>query len=114
MFGSLLGAIFRRTVVIFPPAGVIPSAQIMVDGLKHTTADCAAIAPLMVEEIFKNPGLLDFLSTHLDSIFYSGGSVGQVVGDKISQRMKFFTIVGTTETGLLPTLYPTDRWPTWD
>ncbi|KAH8803696.1 hypothetical protein F5884DRAFT_904184 [Xylogone sp. PMI_703] len=114
MFGSVLGTILGETTVIFPPSGVIPSAQVMADGLKYTKADCAAIAPLMAEEIFKKPDLLDFLSQNLPSMFYSGGNVGQEVGDTISKKMKFFSMMGTTETGLFPMVYPAERWPAED
>jgi hypothetical protein len=112
MFGSILGAIFRQTSIIFPPAGLIPSAQVLADGLKHTTADCAAIVPLVAEEMSNKPELLDFISHNLASIFYSGGTISQVIGDKISEKMKFFSIIGTTETGLFPTIYPAEQWPT--
>ncbi|KAK5054558.1 hypothetical protein LTR84_001449 [Exophiala bonariae] len=112
MFGSILGAIFRQTTIIFPPAGLIPSAQVLVDGLKYTTASCAAIVPLVAEELSNKPALLDFVSQNLASMFYSGGTISQTIGDKISEKMKFFSIIGTTETGLFPTIYPTDHWPT--
>lgn len=112
MFGSILGAIYRQTTIIFPPAGLLPSAQVLVDGLKHTNAGCAAIVPLVAEEISAKPDLLDFISENLASIFFSGGTISQEVGDKISQKMKVFSIIGTTETGLFPSVYPADRWPT--
>lgn len=111
MFGSILGAIYRETTIIFPPAGLIPSAQALVDGLKHTHATCAAIVPLVAEELSNKPDLLDFVSQKLASMFYSGGTLSQAVGDKISEKMKFFSIIGTTETGLFPTIYPADQWP---
>jgi nucleoside-diphosphate-sugar epimerase len=114
MFGSILAAIYNQTTIIYPLAGVIPSAQIIVDGLKHTKASCAAIAPLFVEEISKKPELLDFLSKNLSSIFYSGGSVSAAVGEAISQKMKFYSIMGTTECGLFPTLHPGEAWPARD
>lgn len=100
--------------MVFPPAGVIPSAQVLADGLKHTKADCAAIVPLVADELSKKPELLDYVSGSLTSMFYSGGSVGQAVGDNISLKMKFFSIMGSTENGLFPTLYPAERWPTED
>lgn len=112
MFGSILGAIYRRTTIIFPPAGLIPSAQVLVDGLKHSTASCAAIVPLVAEELSNKAELLDFVSQNLASMFYSGGTISQTIGDKISEKMKFFSIIGTTETGLFPTIYPAEQWPT--
>lgn len=114
MFGSILSAIYNQTTIIYPLSGVIPSAQIIVDGLKHTKAGCAAIAPLFVEEISKKPELLEFLSENLTSIFYSGGNVASTIGDKIAQRMKFYSIMGTTECGLFPTLNPAETWPKGD
>lgn len=97
--------------MIFPPAGVIPSAQVLADALKYTTATCAAIIPLVADELSQKPELLDFVSAHLNSMFYSGGNLGQAVGDKISEKTKLFSIMGTTETGLFPALYPSSMWP---
>jgi hypothetical protein len=114
MFGPILAAIYNQTTIIYPLSGVIPSAQIIVDGLRHTKADSAAIAPLFVEEISKKPELLDYLASNLKGIFYSGGSVASAVGNKIAQRMKFYTIIGSTECGLYSTLHPAEEWPTGD
>ena len=104
LFTALLGAIPNQTVIIFPLSGVEASAQVLIDGLKHTSADIALLTPTMVGEIAKDPAHLDFVSRNLEAVFYGGGDLFQDVGDILTNRIKFFNINGSTETGICPSL----------
>lgn len=101
-------------MVIFPLSGVDASAQVLIDGLKHTTADIAFINPPMVEEIAKNPALLDFVSRNLETIFYTGGDVSHEVGDVLMDKVKFFNVNGSTEMGSYPALEVEGGWSAED
>lgn len=48
---SLCNAINNRTTIIYPLAAAIPTAQVMVDALKYTTADVALVPPTIVADI---------------------------------------------------------------
>lgn len=84
------------------------------DGLKHTTATCALLAPPFMEEAAHNPELLDFLAANLDSVFFAGGNISRASGEVISKKLKLFIVIGMSEAGVLPTIRPADRWPTED
>lgn len=86
----------------------------MVDGLRYTKADCVLLAPPFVEEVGKNPELLNFLAKSVDYLMYAGGDVSQVAGDKISERVKLFMVIGSTESGVIPNIRPARQWPMKD
>ncbi|MCJ1463039.1 hypothetical protein MMC07_001643 [Pseudocyphellaria aurata] len=110
LFTTLISAIPNQTVIILPLSGVEASAQVLVDGLKHTRADIAMLTPTMVEEIARNPALLDFVSRNLDTIFYGGGTVSKEAGDVLMNKVKFFNANGSTELGIYPTLEEEGSW----
>lgn len=110
LFTTFISAIPNQTIVILPLSGVEASAQVLVDGLKHTRADIAMLTPTMVEEIARNPAHLDFLSRNLDTIFYGGGSVSQEAGDVLMNKVKLFNANGSTELGIYPTLEAEEIW----
>ncbi|KAF7939130.1 uncharacterized protein EAE97_007211 [Botrytis byssoidea] len=114
LFASLLGALHNQSLVIYPLVGVPPFAKLVVDGLRYTKADCVLLAPPFVEEVGKNYELLNFLAKSVDYLMYAGGDVSQVAGDKISERVKLFMVIGSTESGVIPNIRPARQWPTKD
>lgn len=64
----------------------------------------------MVEEIAKNPELLDFVQQNLETIFYTGGDVSHEVGDVLMNKVKMFNVNGSTEMGVYPTLQVEGSW----
>ena len=64
----------------------------------------------MVEEIAKNPELLDLVSRNLETIFYTGGDVSHEVGDVLMNKVKMFNVNGSTEMGVYPTLQVEGSW----
>lgn len=111
---TLISALQNQTVIIFPLSGVAASAQVLIDGLKYTTADAALLVPFMVAEIAKNLAHLDFVSRNLERIFYGGGDVSQTVGDMLVSEVKFSTMYGSTETAVLPILEERVSWSAED
>lgn len=79
--------------------------------LKHITADSLWVIPSHIDEIARNPDILEFLSRNVNTLFWAGGDVSHVAGDTISSTMKLFTTCGSTEMGMWPTLRPSERWP---
>ena len=70
---SLCNAINNRTTIIYPLTAAIPTAQVMVDALKHTTADVALIPPTIVADIGKDRAMLEFVAERLETLLYVGG-----------------------------------------
>ena len=97
--------------MITPLAGAVPSAQLVVDGLKHVKADAIFLAPPFLEQIAKSPDMSSFIMSNVETVTYGGGDVSQWSGDAIASKVKLFNFNGSTETGSFPLLRPSDRFP---
>jgi aryl carrier-like protein len=104
---SLLFPIFYRVVIIFPLPTAIPSAQHLVDALKHISIDYAFLIPPVVEEIGQSPELLDLVSRNVTQIFFAGGDVRKETSDKTLERMMLTSVLASTECSTYPMIRPT-------
>ena len=95
---------------VIPAQGTIPCVKLVVDGLKATTADCALLAPPMIEEVNKQPELLDFLVENLEFLFFAGGDVAKNHGDFVASRLPCFPAYAGTDIGLPPHLRTSVAW----
>lgn len=84
----------------------------MIEVLQHTKADAAFVSPNIVEEISKDPTLLDAVSRCLKAIVYAGGDLPQTLGDAVATRTKLFSLYGTSEMGQGVQVETLDRDPT--
>ncbi|KAL3466482.1 hypothetical protein BJX64DRAFT_284420 [Aspergillus heterothallicus] len=83
---SLLLPLSTRSYIIIPLTNIPPTGEALVEILTHITADWAALAPLTLETISKNPSLLSKLDSNLSTLIFSGGSLPKIFGDEITQR----------------------------
>ena len=97
--------------MITPLAGVLPTAQLVVHGLKYTKADAMFLSPPFLEQIAKDRDMLDFVTTNLETVTYGGGGVSQWSGDALVPKVQLFNFYGSTETGSIPLLRPSGEFP---
>lgn len=64
------------------------------------------MAPLTLEGISKDENLLDEISRRLKMLLFSGGSLPKVFGDVIATKIKLTSLLGSSESGPIPTMYP--------
>ncbi|MCJ1309876.1 hypothetical protein MMC25_003537 [Agyrium rufum] len=114
LYVTLFDAIANQSIVVTPLAGVMPSAQVVADGLKLTPADGIVLAPPFVEQIAKSPELLQLFTDNLDTITYGGGDISQTAGDAIATRTRLYNFNGSTETGSFPLLRPSGPFSSED
>lgn len=114
LFATLFDAIANQTTVIIPLAGVLPSAKLVSDALKHIKADAVLLAPPYMEQIAKDSTMLDIISSNCETAAYGGGDISQAAGDMVTTKIRLFNFNGSTETGSYPTLRPTGKFPAED
>ena len=114
LFASLLDAIANQTTIITPLAGIPPSAEVIVEGIKRSKADAAVIAAPFVDQIAKCPDLLDVVTDNLDSITYAGGDISPKAGNAFAFKTKVSCGIGATESGLYPSIRPSGEYPHQD
>ncbi len=105
----MFDAIANQTTIITPLSGVMLSAQLAVDGLKHVKADTLVIVPSLLEQIAKNPAFSDCVTRHVETIAYGGGDISQWSGDALTAKVNLFNFYGSTETGSFPLLRPSGK-----
>lgn len=96
--------------MIYPPSGLPPEISLAADCLKKTHVDIVTLIPTHIEDLGRNQELLGFLSQKVETVTWGGGDVSVAAGDAISQKLKLFTCVGSTEMGLWPTLRRSGPW----
>jgi len=110
MFSSIMFSMFCGTTVIYPLSGSPPTAATAVECLKHTTVDAICMIPPQIEELSHNPKMLDYLSQHVQTLFWAGGDISTSAGNTIASKLKLFTTCGSTEMGMWPTIHPCGPW----
>lgn len=103
---TLCGAIANRTAWIYPLASAISSGKGLADGLKHTIADAVLLAPPTAVDLAKDPEIIEFVSSRLDTVIFSGGDLPRHFGEAISKKMRLVDIYGASEVGNFPSLRP--------
>ncbi|KAI4287402.1 MAG: hypothetical protein L6R35_003344 [Caloplaca aegaea] len=114
LFATLFDAIANQTTVITPLAGVMPSAQNVIDGLRIAKADAVFLAPPFLEQIAKDPEMLNTIAANAETVVYGGGDVSQSLGDALASKVQLFNFNGSTETGSFPLLRPSGQFPSQD
>ncbi|CAG8951144.1 hypothetical protein HYFRA_00006542 [Hymenoscyphus fraxineus] len=114
LFLALINGIANRSVWIYPPAAGIPSAKLLVDGLKHTKADVLAIPPPVVVDLARQPDLVEETSSKIDTIIFGGGDVPEAIGSALKDKFKMVSVLGATEIGLAAAIRPAGKFPSDD
>ncbi|KAJ5726313.1 NRPS-like enzyme [Penicillium malachiteum] len=99
---------------IMPTAVGLPTADALVAARKQTQFDSAFVVPSIVLELSQSPELLDYCSTNLEYIYYAGGDLPQPIGDKVAAKLPLMNRFGSTEVGLLNSVYGPNRDPLVD
>ncbi|OJJ48921.1 hypothetical protein ASPZODRAFT_1354781 [Penicilliopsis zonata CBS 506.65] len=99
---SICYAFAHRMMCIYPPAGAIPSAKVLADGLKHIKADLAFVPPTVVAELGRDATMLEFVCSNLKTLATGGGDVPTALGDPVAKRMRLMMVYGSSEMGIIP------------
>lgn len=60
-----------------------------------------------MDELGKRIDLLEVAASRLKFILYAGGSVPKASGDAVARKLTIFTILGSSEAGMMPLVYHT-------
>jgi acyl-coenzyme A synthetase/AMP-(fatty) acid ligase len=110
----LIGGIANQTAWIYPLAAAIPSAKVVVDGLKHTKADVLAIPPPVVVDLVRQPDLAEYVSKNIDTLVYGGGDLSEAIGSVLTNKLKLVSVYGASEIGLPPAIRRSGTFPSED
>jgi acyl-coenzyme A synthetase/AMP-(fatty) acid ligase len=110
-FGALFFPLHTGSTIVLPPSGIPPSATLARDILEVVyDVDTLAVPPPYIEELGNNEALLEEVSSKTRSVFWIGGDVSESAGEKISQKTRLWTALGSTEMGVMPLLRSYEGW----
>ena len=90
--------------MIAPISGAIVSGEGLIESLKQSPADVAFLVPSIVQDLAKDPKLLEFCSKHLRVIIYCGGDLPQIIGNVVASNIRLLNQFGASELGLTPAI----------
>ena len=109
IFNMLAMPTFFGMIPVLPPAAPL-TADIVNMIHVYGRVKASLIAPTIIEEIVKIPEYLENLKM-LDHILFGGGQLSRAAGDIAVQKTGILSLMGSTETMLLPTQVPDkDEW----
>lgn len=102
MYNLGIAVLSRQKIALLPPGPPL-SAEAAIALIKSVGATATLLAPSTLDEIGKQPQLLDALSD-MHFVVAAGGAISKVSGDAIMTRTRFLNVLGTTEMGTLAQL----------
>lgn len=88
------------TCVLPPPEPLTVDIINMVH--THGNLDGSLLPPSMIIDIYNNSEYLVNMIRRLQFVAYVGGKLPEEIGDQVSSRLRLITLMGSTETMLLP------------
>ncbi|KAJ5929819.1 acetyl-CoA synthetase-like protein [Penicillium verhagenii] len=100
--------------LIIPTSGGLPTATALVAARKQTHFDYAIVVPSIIKELAHDPEALDYCSSHLEYLIYSGGDLPQMIGDTVASKLPLMNGYGASELGILSVTHSPIRDPLKD
>ncbi len=109
VFNMLAMPTFFGMIPVLPPAAPL-TADIVNMIHVYGRVKASIVAPTIIEEIVKIPEYLENLKM-VDHVLYGGGQLSREAGDLAVQKTGILSLMGSTETMLLPSHIPDkDEW----
>ncbi|KAF3042114.1 putative secondary metabolism biosynthetic enzyme [Didymella heteroderae] len=104
---GLILALFHGYITAYPLPGPPPTTEALLTAISNTDIDWACVSPVVVDELGKREDLLNAAASRLKYIFYAGGSVPKASGDVVARKLPLWTILGSSEAGMMPLIHET-------
>ncbi|KAH8657579.1 putative linear gramicidin synthase subunit D [Tricladium varicosporioides] len=114
LLASFINGIANQSSWIYPPAAAIPSAKLVADALKHTKADVLAIPPPVVVDLARQPEIVEFVASSIDTLVYGGGDLPEAIGASLIEKLRLMSVYGATEFGLPAAIRTSGKYPSQD
>lgn len=109
VFNMLAMPTFFGMIPVLPPAAPLTADVVNMIHV-YGRVKASIVAPVIIEELVKVPEYLENLKM-VDHILYGGGQLSREAGDLAVQKTGILSLMGSTETMLLPTHVPDkDEW----
>jgi thioester reductase-like protein len=102
-------------VPVYTLPGVPPTTEAFVEAVSNADVDWALVPPVFIDELGKNPDLLNAVAPRLKHIFFAGGGAAKRSGDVVAKKLPLRQVLGSSEAGLIPLMdaqqdYDDENW----
>jgi thioester reductase-like protein len=116
---TLLFPAFYHSIPVYPTVGTPPGVDVFLGALGVTPnpIDWAFVSPVVVDEIGKDPRVLQTLkNSKLKHLFFTGGSVPHESGTAVAREVDLNQVLGSSECAAFPLLLEkgVDRAENWN
>ena len=111
---TLIFPALYESIPVYPIAGALPTLDVFLGAVTSTTLDWAFLSPVAIDEIGRDPVVLETVSQKLKYLFFSGGSVPKDSGTAIAAKLELYQVLGSSECAAFPLLRATGDWKTED
>jgi thioester reductase-like protein/acyl-CoA synthetase (AMP-forming)/AMP-acid ligase II len=101
-------------VPVYPIAGIPPTLNSFLDALRSTSFDWTFLSPVVIDEIGRDPKVLEYIAQKLDYLLFSGGAVPQETGSIVARKMTLLQSLGSSECSAIPLIQSKSTWRTED
>ena len=101
---TLLFPALYGSIPVYPTAGTPPALDVFLEALTVTPIDWAFVSPVIVDEIGKDPTVLEIVTSKLDHLFFTGGSVPRESGMAVARKTGLNQVLGSSECAAFPLL----------
>ncbi|KAF1940667.1 ochratoxin A non-ribosomal peptide synthetase [Clathrospora elynae] len=105
LLALLQSPLYLGPVPVYLDPGSPPTTEAILSAIMNTEVDWAFVAPSIINDLSKNPDLLEAVASRLQYIFFGGGSVPKITGDVVAQRLPIYQIFGLSEAGIIPLVH---------
>lgn len=108
---SMLNAIPNQTIMVCSLAAVPPSAQGIVDALKHVDVEVVNMVAPFMEQMAKSPEMLEFVLPRVRGVTFGGADVSSAAANAfLESGVNVAGFNGSTETAPYPLIRPKESW----
>ncbi|KAK7184068.1 thioester reductase domain-containing protein [Paraphaeosphaeria sporulosa] len=106
VIGNVILPLLTGTTVVYPPAGVPPSATSVAEVAEANDISLIALSPLTILQLHQDDKLLDRIAARVPRLLYSGGDIPTAVGDALSKKVHLANAMASTECGIYHGIVP--------
>lgn len=107
LFASLFLTFYSGDTIIYPPAGLPATIATVAEVVTHSSppVGCLFLLPAHMDELGSDAAMVEgMVRGGVQTVVWAGGSVMQSSIDIVSSRLGLFTCLGSTETGMWPSI----------
>jgi len=97
-------------VPVFALSGTRPTIESLLEAINTIKVDWSFVPPLVIDEIGKQPELLERLSGRSDYLIHTGGAVTKATGDAVANRVPIWQLLGSSEFASFPLIHSVDSF----